>query len=85
MLKIATNIKKGESKMKAVNMKNYKFEKEATTSIYMGYGILDEETNTFVSLDGVHPYVLCKKSTAQTCINGALDLETCERVPVPVQ
>lgn len=52
--------------MKAVNMKNYEFKKESTTSIYMGY-------------------VLCKKSTAQTCINGALDLETCERVPVPVQ
>lgn len=71
--------------MKAVNMKKYEFKKESTTSIYMGYGILDEETNTFVSLDGVHQYVLCKKSTAQTCINGALDLETCERVPVPVQ
>lgn len=49
--------------MKAVNMKNYEFKKESTTSIYMGYGILDEETNTFVY--GVHPYVLCKKVPVQ--------------------
>lgn len=71
--------------MKAVNMKNYKFEKKTTTSIYKGFGILNEETNTFVSLDGTHPYVLGSKKAIQACINGALDTSACKCVPAPTK
>lgn len=61
--------------MKAVNMKNYKFGKLGNT-YYEGFGILDTETNSFVSLDGIHPYVLAKKSIIQICIDDNLLGET---------
>lgn len=47
--------------IKAVNMKNYRFGKLASRA-YMGFGMLDTETNTFCSFDGVNPYVLGKKN-----------------------
>lgn len=54
--------------IKAVNMKNYKFGKGANAR-YSGFGMLDTETNTFVSFDGVTPYVLNTKKVIQSCID----------------
>lgn len=55
--------------IKAVNMKNYKFGKLANVR-YSGFGMLDTETDTFVSFDGVTPYVLTTKKIIQSCIDG---------------
>lgn len=55
--------------IKAVNMKSYKFGKRANI-MYSGFGMLDTETNTFVSFDGVTPYVLTTKKIIQSCIDG---------------
>lgn len=55
--------------IKAVNMKNYRFGKNAN-QYYIGFGMLDTETNTFVSLDGIHPYVLGTKKIIEACIAG---------------
>lgn len=54
--------------IKAVNMKSYKFGKRANI-MYSGFGMLDTETNTFVSFDGVTPYVLTTKKIIQSCID----------------
>lgn len=54
--------------IKAVNMKNYRFGKLANRA-YIGFGMLDTETNTFCSFDGVNPYVLEKKKIIQSCID----------------
>ena len=64
--------------MKAVNMKNYRFGKYAN-KWYIGFGILDEETNTFASFDGKHPYVLPRKKIIQSCIDAGWP-ETLQRV-----
>lgn len=53
----------------AVNMKGYKFGKLANIR-YSGFGMLDTETNTFVSFDGTTPYVLNTKKLIQSCIDG---------------
>lgn len=55
--------------IKAVNMKNYRFGKNANR-YYVGFGMLDTETNTFVSFDGIHPYVLGTKKIIESCIAG---------------
>lgn len=52
----------------AVNMKNYKFGKSANI-MYKGFGILDTETDSFISLDGFHPYTLDRKCLIQGCID----------------
>lgn len=44
----------------AVNMKNYKFGNKS----YSGFGIFDERTFSFVSVDGKNPYTVSKKKTA---------------------
>ena len=56
--------------MKAVNMKNYKFRKTAGgfTYYFNGFGIYDEETESFVSVDGKKPFVLDRKYIAESCI-----------------
>ena len=54
--------------IKAVNMKGYRFGKLANIE-YKGFGMLDTETNTFVSFDGVRPYVLTTKKIIQSCID----------------
>lgn len=64
--------------IKAVNMKNYRFGKLANR-VYNGFGMLDTETNTFVSFDGVNPYVLTTKKYIQSCIDGNW-AETLKRV-----
>lgn len=51
-----------------VNMKNYKFGKQANR-IYKGFGMLDTETDEFISHDGFAPYVLTKKYIAQSMID----------------
>lgn len=55
--------------IKAVNMKNYRFGKSAN-KYYIGFGMLDTDTNTFVSFDGCTPYVLSTKKYIQSCIDG---------------
>lgn len=64
--------------MKAVNMKNYRFGKNAN-SYYEGFGILDTETDTFASFDGRDPYVLRRKHIVQSCIDAGWT-ETMKRV-----
>lgn len=54
--------------IKAVNMKTYRFGK-LENIMYSGFGMLDTETNTFVSFDGVKPYVLDTKKIIQSCID----------------
>lgn len=56
--------------IKAVNMKNYKFGKLGNIR-YTGFGMLDTESDTFVSFDGATPYVLGTKRIIQSCIDGA--------------
>lgn len=55
--------------IKAVNMKNYKFKRGSYTVWYVGFGILDTETNEFLSMDGKNPYVLNTKKIVQSCID----------------
>ena len=64
--------------IKAVNMKNYRFGKLANI-MYKGFGMLDTETNSFVSFDGKTPYVLTTKKIIQSCIDGGW-AEKLERV-----
>lgn len=54
--------------IKAVNMKDYKFGKHENI-FYKGFGMLDTESNTFVSFDGATPYVLRTKKIIQSCID----------------
>lgn len=54
--------------MKAVNMKNYRFGKMANR-MYIGFGILDTETDEFVSHNGKDPFVLTTKKHVQSCID----------------
>ena len=54
--------------IKAVNMKNYRFGKRANI-FYSGFDMLDMENNTFVSFDGITPYVLDTKKIIQSCID----------------
>ena len=54
--------------IKAVNMKNYRFGKLGNYR-YEGFGMLDTETNTFVSYNGSDPYVLRTKKIIQSCID----------------
>lgn len=56
--------------MKAVNMKNYKFGYKGFYFRMQGFGMYDEETNSFVSMDGKEPYVLGTKKLTQACIDG---------------
>lgn len=64
--------------IKAVNMKGYKFGKLASR-MYAGFGMLDTETDEFLSFDGFHPYVLDRKKVIQSCIDGGWT-ETMQRV-----
>ncbi|MCH5340094.1 MAG: hypothetical protein J1E01_01375 [Acetatifactor sp.] len=64
--------------IKAVNMKTYRFGKLANIR-YSGFGMLDTETNTFVSFDSVTPYVLDTKKIIQSCIDAGWP-ETLKRV-----
>lgn len=64
--------------IKAVNMKNYRFGK-LSNKRYIGFGMLDTESNTFVSFDGITPYVLSSKKYIQSCIDGNWP-ETLKRV-----
>lgn len=54
--------------IKAVNMKNYRFGKLGNIR-YTGFGILDTESNEFLSFNGKDPYVLTKKKVIQSCID----------------
>ena len=54
--------------IKAVNMKSYRFGKYGNIE-YHGFGMLDTETDTFVSFDGRTPYVLATKKIIQSCID----------------
>lgn len=56
--------------IKAVNMEGYKFNKGAAIVHYVGYGIIDTDTNKFYSADGKKPYVLARKKYIQSCIDG---------------
>lgn len=53
--------------IKAVNMKNFRFGKAGNVR-YVGFGMLDTETNDFVSFDGCTPYVLKTKKLIESCI-----------------
>lgn len=55
--------------IKAVNMKNYRFGKLGNI-YYKGIGMLDTESNTFLSMNGKDPYVLTTKKVIQSCIDG---------------
>ena len=64
--------------LKAVNMKNYRFG-ELKNIMFVGFGIIDTQTNEFVSLDGNTPYVLDTKKIVQSVID-ANCCDTMERV-----
>lgn len=64
--------------IKAVNMEKYRFGKLGNKG-YVGFGMLDTKTDTFVSLDGFNPYVLRKKRIIQLCIDECQP-ETMKRV-----
>lgn len=49
----------------AVNMNRYKF----GSAQYKGFGIFDERTFSFVSIDGKNPYVVAQKKTLTHLIN----------------
>ena len=53
------------SELFAVNMNRYKF----GNIQYKGFGIFDERTFSFVSLDGRNPYTVAQKKTAVHLIN----------------
>ena len=52
----------------AVNMKNYKFGAGRFTCSMQGFGMLDTDTDQFVSMDGRVPYVLRTKKIVEGCI-----------------
>lgn len=54
--------------IKAVNMKNYRFGKLGNKR-FSGFGAIDTDTNSFVSFDGINPYVLGTKKLIQSCID----------------
>lgn len=54
--------------IKAVNMKGYEFGGKGYSFIMEGFGMLDTETDKFVSHDGRIPYVLRSKKLVQSCI-----------------
>ena len=58
---------------KVVNMKNYRFG-SLKNKQYVRFGIINLDTNTFVSLDGFKPYVLDRKYIMQSVV----DSECCE-------
>lgn len=69
--------------IKAVNMKNYPIEYENKIiykKIYIGFGIIDTDTNEFFSLDGKKPYVLSTKKVVQSCIDGGWIDTTLKRI-----
>ena len=49
----------------AVNMNRYKF----GNMQYRGFGIFDERTFSFVSIDGKNPYTVAQKKTATYLIS----------------
>ena len=53
---------------KVVNMKNYRFGTLKNIQ-YVGFGIINLDTNTFVSLDGFKPYVLDRKYIMQSVVD----------------
>ena len=53
---------------KVVNMKNYRFG-NLNNIQYVGFGIINLDTNTFVSLDGFKPYVLDRKYIMQSVVD----------------
>lgn len=53
---------------KVVNMKNYRFG-NLNNIQYVGFGIINLDTNTFVSLDGIKPYVLDRKYIMQSVVD----------------
>ena len=55
--------------IKAINMKNFRFGKLGNRQ-YIGFGMYDTDTEMFLSLDGIHPYVLRTKKIIQSCIDG---------------
>lgn len=56
--------------IKAVNVKNMKFKLNSKISmVYKGFAMLDTDSNTIVSYDGIHPYVLDGKKWIQACID----------------
>lgn len=70
-LKKGSQQAKGKKVMiKAVNMKGFRFGKNANMGFRRGFGMLNTETNEFYSFDGVTPYVLETKKLVQSCING---------------
>ena len=60
--------------MKAVNMKNYKFGDKVKWYYVKGFGMYDEATNSFASMDGKTPYILDTKKLMEACI--AADFES---------
>ena len=59
--------------IKVVNMKNYKF--GALGNIwYRGFGMLDTETNSFVSFTGFEPCVYAKKKLVQSFVDSGWPL-----------
>lgn len=50
-------------------MKKYRFGKNSNIE-YIGFGMIDTETDKFLSLDGFKPYVLATKKIIQGCISG---------------
>ena len=54
--------------IKAVNMKGYRFGKLGSWS-YKGFGMLDTDTNSFISQCGRHPWTFDRKKDAQRIID----------------
>lgn len=65
--------------LKAINIKGYRFGRNANQWYSDGFAMLDTETDTFVSLDGFTPYILRTKKLVQACIDAGWP-ETMKRV-----
>lgn len=53
---------------KVVNMKGYRFGEKKNIE-WIGFGIIDEKTNSFISLEGFKPYCLATKKIMQSVID----------------
>lgn len=57
--------------IKAVNIKGYKFGNGVYKFFFSaGFAMMDTDTNEFLSMDGVRPYVLRTKKLVNSCIDG---------------
>ena len=65
--------------MKAVNMKNYRFGTKGFAFMMEGFGMYDEETDSFASIDGRVPYVLRTKKAIEACIEADFPNVVCRR------